>query len=32
MNLVPFPKLHFLQSSLTPLYALIDPKLKARKK
>lgn len=24
MNLVPFPRMHFLVSSLTPLYALAD--------
>lgn len=24
MNLVPFPRLHFLQSSMAPLYALKD--------
>ena len=27
MNLVPFPKLHYLVSSLTPLYSLIDVNL-----
>ena len=27
MNLVPFPKLHFLQSSLSPLFNIINPKL-----
>ena len=30
MNLVPFPKLHFLQSSLSPLYNLINPKILPR--
>ena len=30
MNLVPFPKQHFLQSSLSPLYSLINPKLQSR--
>ena len=27
MNLVPFPELHFLISSLAPLYSLLDPRL-----
>jgi tubulin epsilon len=27
MNLVPFPRMHFLQSSLAPLYSLINPKM-----
>jgi tubulin epsilon len=27
MNLVPYPKQHFLQSSLSPLYNLINPKI-----
>ena len=27
MNLVPFPKMHFLQSSLAPLYSIINPKI-----
>ena len=31
MNLVPFPKLHYLVSSLTPLYALADVKLPPRR-
>jgi tubulin epsilon len=26
MNLVPFPRMHFLLSSLAPLYNLINPK------
>jgi tubulin epsilon len=26
MNLVPFPRMHFLLSSLSPLYNLINPK------
>ena len=30
MNLVPFPKQHFLQSSLSPLYNLINPKIQPR--
>ena len=30
MNMVPFPKMHFLQSSLSPLYNLINPKLLPR--
>ena len=30
MNLVPFPKQHFLMSSLAPLYNLIDPKILPR--
>lgn len=31
MNLVPFPKLHYLVSSQTPLYALTDVKLPPRR-
>ncbi len=31
MNLVPYPHLHFLLSSLTPLYSLLQPKLEPRK-
>ena len=31
MNLVPFPKLHYLVSSLTPLYALADVNLPPRR-
>ena len=31
MNLVPYPNLHFLLSSLTPLYTLLQPKLEPRK-
>lgn len=31
MNLVPFPKLHYLVSSLTPLYSLADVRLPPRK-
>ena len=31
MNLVPFPKLHYLVSSLTPLYSLADVKMPPRK-
>lgn len=27
MNLVPFPKMHFLLSSLSPMYSLINPKM-----
>jgi len=27
MNLVPFPKMHFLQSSIAPLYSLLNPKM-----
>ena len=27
MNLVPYPDLHFLVSSLAPLYSIIEPKL-----
>lgn len=27
MNMVPFPKMHFLQSSLSPLYNLINPQM-----
>ena len=30
MNMVPFPKMHFLQSSLSPLYTHINPKLNPR--
>ena len=30
MNMVPFPKMHFLQSSLSPLYNLINPKMLSR--
>ena len=30
MNMVPFPKMHFLQSSISPLYNLINPKLLPR--
>ena len=30
MNLVPFPRLHFLVSSLAPLYSLADVKLQPR--
>ena len=30
MNMVPFPKMHFLQSSLSPLYNLINPKMLPR--
>ena len=25
MNMVPYPKMHFLQSSLAPLYSLLNP-------
>ena len=31
MNLVPFPKLHYLVSSLTPLYSLADVRLPPRR-
>jgi tubulin epsilon len=31
MNLVPFPELHFLISSLAPLYSLLDPRLQPRR-
>lgn len=27
MNMVPYPKQHFLQSSLSPIYNLLDPKI-----
>ncbi len=27
MNLVPFPRMHFLMSSLSPLYNVLNPKL-----
>ncbi len=30
MNMVPFPKMHFLQSSISPLYNLINPKMMTR--
>jgi len=30
MNMVPFPKMHFLQSSISPLYNLINPKMLTR--
>ena len=30
MNMVPFPEMHFLQSSLSPLYNLINPKMLPR--
>ena len=30
MNLVPFPKQHFLMSSLSPIYSLVNPKLAPR--
>jgi tubulin epsilon len=31
MNLVPFPELHFLISSIVPLYSLCDTSLQPRK-
>jgi tubulin epsilon len=31
MNLVPYPDLHFLVSSLAPLYSVIEPKLQPRR-
>lgn len=31
MNLVPFPDLHFLISSMAPLYSLLDSKLQPRR-
>jgi len=31
MNLVPYPDLHFLISSLAPLYSIADPRLQPRK-
>jgi len=31
MNLVPYPELHFLMSSIVPLYSLCDTKLQPRK-
>jgi tubulin epsilon len=31
MNLVPYPKMHFLVSALAPLYSLADNKLQPRK-
>jgi tubulin epsilon len=31
MNLVPFPDLHFLISSLAPLYSIMDSKLQPRR-
>lgn len=30
MNLVPFPRMHFLLSSLSPLYNVLNPKLQPR--
>ncbi len=30
MNMVPFPKMHFLQSSVSPLYNLVNPKILTR--
>ena len=30
MNMVPYPKQHFLQSSLSPIYNLLDPKIQPR--
>lgn len=31
MNLVPFPRLHYLVSSLTPLYTLADVSIPPRR-
>lgn len=31
MNLVPYPDLHFLVSSIAPLYSIADPRLQPRK-
>ena len=31
MNLVPFPRMHYLVSSQTPLYSLADVKIPARR-
>ncbi len=31
MNLVPYPDIHFLVSSLAPLYSIADPRLQPRK-
>ena len=31
MNLVPYPKLHFLLSSIAPLYSLADVKMQPRR-
>jgi tubulin epsilon len=31
MNLVPYPDLHFLMSSIAPLYSLADPRVQPRK-
>jgi tubulin epsilon len=31
MNLVPYPDIHFLLSSLAPLYSIADPRLQPRK-
>ena len=31
MNLVPYPDLHFLISSMAPLYTIADPRLAPRK-
>jgi tubulin epsilon len=30
MNMVPFPRMHFLQSSISPLFSLINPKVMTR--
>lgn len=31
MNLVPYPDIHFLLSSIAPLYNIADPRLQPRK-
>lgn len=31
MNLVPYPDLHFLLSSIAPLYNIADPRIQPRK-
>lgn len=30
MNMVPYPRMHFLMSSLSPIYNLVNPKLQPR--
>jgi tubulin epsilon len=30
MNLVPYPRMHFLLSSLSPMYGLLNPKMLPR--
>jgi tubulin epsilon len=30
MNLVPFPRMHFLLSALSPMYSILNPKMLPR--